>query len=76
MDKNNKPRKSSIPYYFRMFLGLGYLAIAAIFLFTKAGLYLLGNQNYGYVFGAACLIYGSFRMYRAAKNWDTPDREL
>ncbi len=76
MDKNNNPRKSSIPYYFRMFLGLGYLAIAAIFLSTKAGLYLLGNQNYGYAFGIACLVYGCFRMYRAAKNWDSPDREL
>ncbi len=76
MDRNNKARKSSIPYYFRMFLGLGYLAIAAIFISTKAGLYLLGNQNYGYAFGAACAVYGLFRMYRAAKNWDTPDREL
>jgi hypothetical protein len=76
MDKNKNTRKSSIPYYFRMFLGIGYLAIAAIFLSTKAGLYLLGNQNYGYAFGIACLIYGCFRMYRAVKNWDTPDREL
>ena len=76
MDKNNKTRKSSIPYYFRMFLGLGYLAIAAVFLTTQAGFLLLGNQNYGYAFGIACLIYGCFRMYRAAKNWDSPDREL
>lgn len=76
MDKNNKTRKSSIPYYFRMFLGLGYLAIAAVFLSTQAGYLLLGNQNYGYAFGIACLVYGCFRMYRAAKNWDSPDREL
>ena len=76
MDKNNNRRKSSIPYYIRMFLGLGYLAIAAIFLSTQAGFLLLGNQNYGYAFGIACAIYGCFRMYRAAKNWDTPDREL
>jgi hypothetical protein len=76
MEKNNKTRKSSIPYYFRMLLGLGYLALAALFLFTRAGEYFLGNQNYGYAFGAACLVYGLFRMYRAAKNWDTPDREL
>ena len=76
MDKNNKTRKNSIPYYFRMFLGLGYLAIAAVFLTTQAGFLLLGNQNYGYAFGIACLIYGCFRMYRAAKNWDSPDREL
>jgi hypothetical protein len=59
-----------------MFLGVGYLVIAFIFLTTKAGLYLLGDQRYGYAFGAACLVYGLFRMYRAVKNWDTPDREL
>jgi hypothetical protein len=76
MDKNRTPRKSSIPYYFRMFLGIGYIAIAFIFLTTRVGEIWLGNQNYGYAFGAACLVYGSFRMYRAAKNWDTPDREL
>ena len=76
MDNNNNRRKSSLPYYFRMFLGVGYLAISAIFLSTKAGLYLLGDQKYGYAFGIACAIYGCFRMYRAAKNWDTPDREL
>jgi hypothetical protein len=76
MTKINNTRKSSIPYYFRMFLGIGYIAIAAIFLTTKAGFYLLGDQKYGYAFGVACLVYGCFRMYRAAKNWDTPDREL
>jgi hypothetical protein len=70
------PRKSALSYYFKMFLGMGYIAIAIIFLTTEAGTLLIGSKGFGWAFGMACLVYGLFRMYRAVKNWDTPDREL
>jgi uncharacterized membrane protein len=68
-----QPRKSAFSYYFRMLLGIGYLVIGIIFLTTDVGFKLMNNKYFGYAFGTACLVYGAFRMYRAAKNWDSPN---
>ena len=68
-------RKSMLPFYFRVFIALGYIVIGIIMLTTKAGLMMTGNKSFGFVFGIACLGYGAFRIYRARKRWDSPNYE-
>jgi hypothetical protein len=58
-------KKSMVPFYFRMLIALGYMAIGYIMLTTNAGLVLTGTKIFGWVFGGGCLAYGLFRMYRA-----------
>ena len=71
----NKPPPNTLPFYFRMLIGLAYVIMALVFFTTNLGESKLGNQKIGYAFGIACLIYGCFRMYRAVQKWDTPDKE-
>lgn len=63
----NEERKSMLPFYIRMLVGLGYIAIGVIMFTTNAGVLMVGSKVFGWVFGVACFAYGIFRMYRARK---------
>ncbi len=63
-------RKSMIPFYFRVLIAIGYLAIGLIMLNSNAGEVMTGSKTFGYVFGFGCLVYGLFRIYRARKGLD------
>lgn len=67
--------KNQLPYYFRMFIALGYIVIGGIVLTTNAGEVLTGNRTFGFVFAFACIVYGIFRAYRNIKKWDKPSHE-
>ena len=67
--------KNQLPYYFRMFLALGYLFIGYMAIATPAGEVLTGRKEFGIAFGIACIGYGLFRSYRNVKMWDKPNHE-
>ncbi len=66
----SEQRKNMLPFYFRMFISIGYLVIGYIVLTTDVGFQMTGNKAFGWIFGGLCIIYGVFRMYRARKGWD------
>lgn len=66
----SEERKSMLPFYFRMFISIGYLVLGMVVLTTDVGLIMTGSNAFGWVFGSLCLIYGLFRMYRARKGMD------
>jgi hypothetical protein len=63
-------RKSMVPFYFRMLIAIGYIAIGIIMLTSNAGYVMTGSKVFGWVFGIGCIVYGLFRMYRAGKGLD------
>ena len=67
--------KNRLPYYFRMFVALGYLVIGYMALMTPAGEVITGRKEWGMVLGIGCIVYGLFRAYRNVKMWDKPDHE-
>jgi uncharacterized membrane protein HdeD (DUF308 family) len=67
--------KSQMPFYFRMFLALGYIILGIVALTTPAGELMTGSKVFGMVFGILVIIYGIFRAYRNVKRWDTLNHE-
>ena len=64
-----------LPFYFRMLIGLTYVGVG-IYVLTSRELGLFFNSRGGTIaLGCLAIAYGLFRMYRAAKNWDAPNRE-
>jgi uncharacterized membrane protein YebE (DUF533 family) len=61
----SEERKSMLPFYIRMLIGMAYIAIGVIMLTTKAGVVMTNSKVFGWVFGIGCLAYGTFRLYRA-----------
>jgi hypothetical protein len=61
----SEERKSMLPFYVRMLIGIAYIAIGVIMLTTKAGVVMTDSKVFGWVFGIGCLAYGGFRLYRA-----------
>jgi hypothetical protein len=67
--------KNQAPYYFRMFIALGYIVLGVIFLTSKGGELLLGSKTMSLLLGGACIVYGLFRMFRNQKKWDKTNFE-
>ena len=67
--------KNQMPYYFRMFIALGYIVAGIISLTTPLAVRLLESKLYGMLLGVLLLSYGLFRAYRNQKRWDTKDYE-
>jgi hypothetical protein len=72
---NKKTMNNQVPYYIKMFLALGYIAIGIIVLTSDAGVALTGRKEYAFAFGALCIIYGIYRAYRNQKKWDETNHE-
>jgi hypothetical protein len=66
---------NQLPYYFRMFVALGYIVIGVIALTTNAGEMMTGSKAFGMAFAFGCIAYGLFRAYRNQKKWDKPTHE-
>ena len=63
----SEERKSMLPFYMRILIALGYIAIGLIMFNTNVGEMMTGSKNFGWFFGSLCLAYGLFRIYRARK---------
>jgi hypothetical protein len=67
--------KNQMPYYFRMFIALGYMVAGIISLTTPLAQQFLESKLYGMLLGILLFGYGLFRAYRNQKQWDVLNHE-
>ena len=67
--------KNQLPFYFRMFIALGYIILGIVAITTPAGEMMTGRKSYGIAFAVLCIGYGIYRAYRNVKKWDTMNHE-